>query len=99
TRFSRDWSSDVCSSDLWEPIFTDAWGVFSPKGKSVATWAELNTPEKTVVVQKGSTMQIVAEALLPKAKITVVEDRNLAIMELQRSEERRVGKEGRSRWG
>ncbi|MGX5720802.1 transporter substrate-binding domain-containing protein [Shinella zoogloeoides] len=68
---------------LWEPIFTDAWGVFSPKGKPVATWAELNTPEKTVVVQKGSTMQIVAEALLPKAKITVVEDRNLAIMELQ----------------
>ncbi|MFC3074301.1 transporter substrate-binding domain-containing protein [Shinella pollutisoli] len=68
---------------LWEPLFTDAWAVFSPKGKPVATWAELNTPEKTVVVQKGSTMQIVAEALLPKATITVVEDRNLAIMELQ----------------
>ncbi len=68
---------------LWEPIFTDAWGVFAPKGKPVATWAELNSPEKTVVVQKGSTMQIVAEALLPKATITVVEDRNLAIMELQ----------------
>lgn len=68
---------------LWEPLFTDAWGVFSPKGKPVATWAELNSPDKTVVVQKGSTMQVVAESLLPKAKITVVEDRNLAIMELQ----------------
>lgn len=68
---------------LWEPIFTDAWAVLSPKGKPVATWAELNSPDKTVVVQKGSTMQIVAEAILPKAKLTVVEDRNLAIMELQ----------------
>jgi len=68
---------------LWEPLFTDAWAVFGPKGKPIATWAELNTPEKTVVVQKGSTMQIVAQAILPKANITVVEDRNLAIMELQ----------------
>ncbi|MFE3838767.1 transporter substrate-binding domain-containing protein [Pseudogemmobacter sonorensis] len=68
---------------LWEPLFTDAWATLSPEGKPVATWAELNTPEKTVVVQKGSTMQIVAEALLPKATLTVVEDRNLAIMELQ----------------
>ncbi|MGA0542856.1 transporter substrate-binding domain-containing protein [Neotabrizicola sp. VNH66] len=68
---------------LWEPLFTDAWAVLSPEGKPVATWAELNVPEKTVVVQKGSTMQVVAEALLPKATLTVVEDRNLAIMELQ----------------
>ncbi|MCZ4351692.1 transporter substrate-binding domain-containing protein [Roseovarius aestuarii] len=68
---------------LWEPLFTDAWAMLTPDGAPVATWAELNTPEKTVVVQKGSTMQIVADALLPKANITVVEDRNLAIMELQ----------------
>lgn len=68
---------------LWEPIFTDAWAVLSPKGKPVSRWADLNTPDKTVVVQKGSTMQIVAEAILPKAKLTVVEDRNLAIMELK----------------
>lgn len=68
---------------LWEPIFTDAWTVLTPKGKPVATWEELNNPEKTIVVQKGSTMQIVAEALLPKATITTVEDRGLALMELQ----------------
>ncbi|MCA0045066.1 transporter substrate-binding domain-containing protein [Celeribacter litoreus] len=68
---------------LWEPLFTDAWAMLTPEGAPIDTWAELNTPEKTVVVQKGSTMQIVAEALLPKATITVVEDRNLAIMELQ----------------
>ncbi len=68
---------------LWEPLFTDAWAVLTPPGKPVKTWAELNDPAKTVVVQKGSTMQIVAEALLPKAKITPVEDRGLALMELQ----------------
>ena len=55
----------------------------TPKGKPVATWNELNNPEKNVVVQKGSTMQIVAEALLPKATITPVEDRGQALMELQ----------------
>ena len=68
---------------LWEPLFIDAWSVLTPKGKPVKTWEELNNPEKTVVVQKGSTMQIVAEALLPKATLTVVEDRNLALLELQ----------------
>jgi len=68
---------------LWEPLFTDAWAVLTPPGKPVKTWAELNDPSKTVVVQKGSTMQVVAEALLPKAKITPVEDRGLAMMELQ----------------
>ncbi|CDX58016.1 Extracellular solute-binding protein family 3 [Mesorhizobium plurifarium] len=68
---------------LWEPLFTDAWAVLTPVGKPVKTWAELNDPSKTVVVQKGSTMQIVAEALLPKAKVTPVEDRGLALMELQ----------------
>ncbi|OBZ94769.1 ABC transporter substrate-binding protein [Pararhizobium polonicum] len=68
---------------LWEPLFTDAWAVLTPPGKPVKTWAELNDPSKTVVVQKGSTMQIVAEALLPKATITPVEDRGLALMELQ----------------
>ena len=68
---------------LWEPLFTDAWAVLTPPGKPVKTWAELNSPDTTVVVQKGSTMQVVAEALLPKAKITPVEDRGLALMELQ----------------
>lgn len=68
---------------LWEPLFTDAWAVLTPPGKPVKTWAELNSADKTVVVQKGSTMQVVAEALLPKAKITPVEDRGLALMELQ----------------
>ncbi len=38
---------------LWEPLFTDAWAVLSPAGKPVATWAELNTPEKTGAAAQG----------------------------------------------
>ena len=68
---------------LWEPLFTDAWAVLTPVDRPVKTWAELNDPSKTVVAQKGSTMQVVAESLLPKAKIVPVEDRNLALLELQ----------------
>ena len=68
---------------LWEPLFTDAWAVLTPKGKPAKTWAELDDPTKTIVVQKGSTMQVVAEALLSKAKITPVEDRGQALLELQ----------------
>ena len=68
---------------LWEPLFTDAWAVTTPHGKPVKSWAELNDPAKRIVVQKGSTMQVVAEQLLPKAQITPVEDRNLALLELR----------------
>lgn len=68
---------------LWEPLFIDAWAVLTPEGKEVTNWEELNNPEKQVVVQKGSTMQVVAENLLPNATVVPVEDRNLAIMELQ----------------
>lgn len=68
---------------LWEPLFTDAWAVVVPTGKKVATWAELNDPSKRVIVQTGSTMQVVAENLLPKAKITPVADRSTALLELR----------------
>src|SRR5690606_39359387 len=59
TRFSRDWSSDVCSSDLWR----------------VASW---EFPSRTSRHGGG--------ALVPVARGAL------------RSEERRVGKECRSRW-
>jgi polar amino acid transport system substrate-binding protein len=68
---------------LWEPIFTDAWAVLVPKGKAVKNWSELNNPSKHIVVQTGSTMQIVAQNLLPKSQIVPVTDRGTAILELQ----------------
>jgi len=65
------------------PIFSDAWAVLTPKGAHEATWAGLNAPAKRVAVQTGSTMQIVARALLPDAQVTPVADRSTALLELQ----------------
>jgi polar amino acid transport system substrate-binding protein len=65
------------------PIFSDAWAVLTPKGAHAATWAELNVPAKRIVVQTGSTMQIVARALLADAQVTPVADRPTALLELQ----------------
>lgn len=65
------------------PLFTDAWAIVTKPGFTKKTWAELNDPSVRIVVQKGGTMQVVAEALTPKANIIVVEDRPLGIMELQ----------------
>ena len=65
------------------PLFTDAWAIVAKSGFEKKTWAELNDPSVRLVVQKGGTMQVVAEALTPKAQIIPVEDRPLGLMELQ----------------
>src|SRR5690606_39970639 len=73
TRFSRDWSSDVCSSDLVTPIPVQALRILVRHGFRLPhTLANNGTPSHPGI------RAIVAEAF--------------------RSEERRVGKECRSRW-
>src|SRR5690606_41008236 len=73
TRFSRDWSSDVCSSDL---SIRRAWDIPSETDDPRACRRELR-----------------CEA--DRAPIVVA---RRAPVFLGRSEERRVGKECRSRW-
>src|SRR5256886_5217435 len=82
TRFDCDWSSDVCSSDLLAPV-ADA-----ENAKGLLVLVEANA--------------VVAHA---KAKLGRVEALKLFHVTragfgetLDRSEERRVGKECRSRW-
>lgn len=65
------------------PLFTDAWALVTKDGFEKKTWAELNDPSVRLVVQKGGTMQVVAQALTPKATIIPVEERPLGVMELQ----------------
>src|SRR3546814_17152269 len=94
-----DWSSDVCSSDLAEPVlFTKGVSciqgpndpIVIPRGSTKTDW------EVELGVVIGSTASYVSEAdaLSHVAGYCVVDD--------VRSEERRVGKEGvdtgRSRW-
>src|SRR3712207_8280743 len=81
TRYWRDWSSDVCSSDLLSQ---------PPAGQTVAEEHVRLTPEahaKNVVTATLADFR----GLDTLGEITVV---SLVL----RSEERRVGKECRSRW-
>src|SRR5690606_40911390 len=83
TRFSRDWSSDVCSSDLGScrPSLSD--GQFTP--------AREQAPE-----QRSGILR-----MLQREHVTTGQGVHLAMRHQTRqirSEERRVGKECRSRW-
>src|SRR2546422_8454958 len=73
TRCSRDWSSDVCSSDLLPRAFAQCRRLFIPKASN---FAELANRHVGHLFERGET----------------------ALDEFLRSEERRVGKECRSRW-
>src|SRR5690606_41034603 len=91
TRFSRDWSSDVCSSDLG--------GV----GDGVAVGAGTDRRER-------DRAQAVCAGDLEAAPVGAGKQRGLAVLTVavdradgvdhvaRRSEERRVGKEGRGVW-
>src|SRR5690606_40287070 len=85
TRFSRDWSSDVCSSDL------DVSGVQAERGRGIrgelggeSVWAGT----RRMAASQGA--EIGAEV---ERRLLAVEERG----ETPRSEERRVGKERRPR--
>src|SRR3712207_7885767 len=78
TRYWRDWSSDVCSSDL----STDPLGF----GEACFRYRHLELTACVALV-------------LPVAvEYAVDEARRIVYLRRARSEERRVGKECRSRW-
>src|SRR5690606_39626962 len=89
TRFSRDWSSDVCSSDLM------SMGIFQTPGsnareinnniKKYLKSIEKDLPEGITYTINFDTNEFL-EASISKVVTTL------------RSEERRVGKECRCRW-
>src|SRR5256884_8668964 len=95
TRCSRDWSSDVCSSDLHMAAasaeylsadqliyLTDVAGVLNgERVLSIVTCEEIESLVQSRVVSGGMVLKLEA-----------------AKRAIERSEERRVGKECRSRW-
>src|SRR3712207_6905725 len=85
TRYWRDWSSDVCSSDLAPNV---VYGVVMEDGREIEVTNPSEYPDGKV-----------AEVREPVVKATILAPADYigTIMEL-RSEERRVGKECRSRW-
>src|SRR5438876_10518390 len=82
TRWTGDWSSDVCSSDLFE-IRSELAPVRIPP-----TEFPVSPMDEAFAVHDGTRDQIPSE-----------EPRPVGVDALPRSEERRVGKECRSRWG
>src|SRR5207302_7090389 len=92
TRFSRDWSSDVCSSDLVPRAITprDIGILFRTKEGHQEFEKALDRQDVPSYVYKG----------LGFFEADEIKD-VLALLRFlaARSEERRVGKECRSRWG
>src|SRR5205807_6226286 len=88
TRLQGDWSSDVCLSDLGEPLDSmgrTADGAFLIDLSATLTAGLLHAGQSTT----GHTITV-----LDPGSRTVSFDPSVS-----RSEERRVGKEGRTRWG
>src|SRR5690606_39842365 len=88
TRFSRDWSSDVCSSDLERPVAPS--DDFADKPIRICAF-----------YSPGHDYARVLERLhraYPEAHVTAMVPAGYTVEgPLRRSEERRVGKEGTSR--
>src|SRR3712207_8989103 len=83
TRYWRDWSSDVCSSDLVDNLGrTRRVRRHRPGAPVDGLGTTRKNPTKTLVRSGGVTV----DKFLPATRRTT------------RSEERRVGKECRSRW-
>src|SRR5690606_41078643 len=92
TRFSRDWSSDVCSSDL---INTNASTVMVERGHTIYSLAVQNNSTVSALYELNPGLQenglkIGQVINLPGSK----QNKNYPSV---RSEERRVGKECRAR--
>src|SRR5690606_39515711 len=91
TRFSRDWSSDVCSSDLGTCIIMENLIDSERRVNTFSLMMSLN-----MLVDYGDAFDFTPEEL--KAWLEAVGFKSIAFQKFCRSEERRVGKECRSRW-
>src|SRR3712207_8293649 len=82
TRYWRDWSSDVCSSDL-KPIAEQHGGTVKVDGREM------------IITGSNDYLGLTQDSRLEKAAVAVFDNYGTSCT---RSEERRVGKECRSRW-
>src|SRR5690606_40393154 len=89
TRFSRDWSSDVCSSDLTKDIYGGTYRLLTQVYAKFGIKSHFVCP---------SDSQNIIDVITPKTKLIWIESPTNPTLRVFRSEERRVGKECRSGW-
>src|SRR5690606_41198416 len=98
TRFSRDWSSDVCSSDLFSILLDYAHNPAGMRALKAFT-DSFDATEKVGIIagvgdrREEDTNELGSIAAEMFDQIIIRQDKNL-----RRSEERRVGKESRDQW-
>src|SRR5690606_40310196 len=92
TRFSRDWSSDVCSSDLCVTIAGPATSSTVTTAVAVVLLPFTSTTVKVTVLSPISEQ---SKSVISRVIVSIAQ---LSVEPLSRSEERRVGKECRYRW-
>src|SRR5690606_39677909 len=93
TRFSRDWSSDVCSSDLW--VYSKQTS--GPKKDFGLPFSPPLTGDVMASYTFGNMLLFKSPTIGAQYRVTAAQD-EIVPPEKTRSEERRVGKECRSRW-
>src|SRR5207253_8014649 len=92
TRWPRDWSSDVCSSDLGSDIFLGWDNAFAPDGGPIA--GGVHVRQISAVLDIGFATSDSGDNV-----VLAIDQSNGGGSNVERSEERRVGKEWRRRWG
>src|SRR5690606_39927850 len=96
TRFSRDWSSDVCSSDL---EFRVVGGDRMERASETSALIHVSQMAFMGFVEVIANLQTITKNLRRvKADMVAYAPDTLVLIDFPRSEERRVGKESRSRW-
>src|SRR5690606_40821708 len=90
TRFSRDWSSDVCSSDL-APTATEQLAAFCKAASDVLRLDILR-------VLRNDSFGVLELAQIFDTRQSGMSHHLKVLANAGRSEERRVGKECRTRW-
>lgn len=70
---------DYVPGYLWAGV----WALTAAPDFAAARWQDIDKPDVAVAVQQGSTMQVIAEKVIPNARIVVVPSRDQALLELQ----------------
>src|SRR5690606_40374702 len=95
TRFSRDWSSDVCSSDLSLLLLNFPWAHGASSTPTLEQLVAHAQQQKLAQTSQWHALLHYRPRVIGFGSVSQADDPTFF---LARSEERRVGNAGRSRW-